>query len=98
MRAAHRRPRGGADGRRTDHWGASDHQRGNGRPDDGGAVDSVDLASGQVTVVLAAVEQEQGGSGSYGKVGTTDGALPPDVLAEPAEPSDQPTGEGESSP
>ena len=64
-------------------------------------VDSVDLASGQVTVVFAAVEQEQGGSGSYGKVGTTDGPLPPDVLAEPAEPSepsDQPTGEGESSP
>jgi hypothetical protein len=57
-------------------------------------VDSVDLASGRVTVVLAAVEQEQGGGGSYGKVGTTDGALPPDVLAEPAEP----TGEGESSP
>jgi len=61
-------------------------------------VDSVDLASGQVTVVFAAVEQEQGGSGSYGKVGTTDGPLPPDVLAEPSEPSDQPTGEGESSP
>ncbi|HMG29582.1 MAG TPA: copper transporter [Jiangellaceae bacterium] len=61
-------------------------------------VDSIDLASGRVTVVLATVEQEQGGAGSYGKVGTTDGVLPPDVLTEPAEPSDQPTGEGESSP
>jgi hypothetical protein len=61
-------------------------------------VDSVDLASGRVTVVVAAVEQEQGGAGSYGKVGTTDGALPPDILAEPAEPTDQPTGDTENTP
>lgn len=54
-------------------------------------VDSVDLPSGQVTTVLAAVEQEQGEAGSYGKVGTTDGPLPPEVLADPA---DQATGDG----
>jgi hypothetical protein len=39
-------------------------------------VDSVDLSSGRVAVVYAVVEQEQGGSGQYGRVGTTDGALP----------------------
>jgi Copper transport outer membrane protein, MctB len=39
-------------------------------------VDSVDLNSGRVAVVFAAAEQEQGGSGQYGRVGTTDGALP----------------------
>jgi hypothetical protein len=39
-------------------------------------VDSVDLNSGRVTVVFAAVEQEEGGSGQYGRVGTTDGAVP----------------------
>jgi Copper transport outer membrane protein, MctB len=39
-------------------------------------VDSVDLSSGRVAVVFAAVQQEQGGSGQYGRVGTTDGALP----------------------
>jgi hypothetical protein len=39
-------------------------------------VDSVDLNSGRVTVVFAAAEQEQGGSGQYGRVGTTDGAVP----------------------
>jgi hypothetical protein len=39
-------------------------------------VDSVDLNSGRVAVVFAAAEQEQGGSGQYGRVGTTDGAVP----------------------
>ena len=39
-------------------------------------VDSVDLSSGRVAVVFAAVQQEQGESGQYGRVGTTDGALP----------------------
>jgi Copper transport outer membrane protein, MctB len=39
-------------------------------------VDSVDLNSGRVSVVFAAEEQEQGGSGQYGRVGTTDGAIP----------------------
>jgi Copper transport outer membrane protein, MctB len=39
-------------------------------------VDSVDLSSGRIAVVFATVEQEQGGSGQYGRVGTTDGAIP----------------------
>jgi len=39
-------------------------------------VDSADLPSGGITVVFAAAEQEDGGAGHYGKVGTTDGALP----------------------
>ena len=39
-------------------------------------VDSVDLNSGRVAVVFAVAEQEQGGSGQYGRVGTTDGAVP----------------------
>jgi Copper transport outer membrane protein, MctB len=39
-------------------------------------VDSVDLNSGRVAVVFATVEQEQGRSGQYGRVGTTDGAVP----------------------
>ena len=39
-------------------------------------VDSIDLNSGRVAVVFAAAEQEQGGSGQYGRVGTTDGAVP----------------------
>jgi hypothetical protein len=39
-------------------------------------VDSIDFNTGRVTVVYAAVEQEQGGSGQYGRVGTTDGAVP----------------------
>jgi Copper transport outer membrane protein, MctB len=39
-------------------------------------VDSIDLSSGRVAVVYATVQQEQGGSGHYGRVGTTDGALP----------------------
>jgi hypothetical protein len=43
------------------------------------AVSSVDVAnlpSGQVAIVWALVEQRRGGSGHYGAVGTTDGALP----------------------
>ena len=39
-------------------------------------IDSVDLNSGRVAVVFAAVEQERGQSGHYGRVGTTDGAVP----------------------
>ena len=39
-------------------------------------VDSVDLSSGRVAVVFAAVQQEQGESGQYGRVGSTYGALP----------------------
>jgi hypothetical protein len=39
-------------------------------------VDSTDLPSGGIAVVFAAVEQQGGGTGHYGRVGTTDGALP----------------------
>ncbi len=39
-------------------------------------VDSVDRPAEAVAVVLALVEQVQGGVGDYGAVGTTDGALP----------------------
>ncbi len=40
-------------------------------------VDSVDLPSGRAAVVFALSEQAEGGSGQYGVVGETDGALPP---------------------
>ena len=39
-------------------------------------VDSIDRPAEAVAVVLALVEQVQGGVGDYGAVGTTDGALP----------------------
>lgn len=59
-------------------------------------VDSVDLPSGRAAVVFALSEQAAGGSGQYGVVGETDGALPP-VPEEPgASVTDEPT-EGSSS-
>lgn len=39
-------------------------------------VDSADRPAGAVAVVLAVLEQIQGGSGDYGAVGTTDGTMP----------------------
>ena len=39
-------------------------------------VDSADDPAGAVAVVLALLEQVQGGVGAYGSVGTTDGAVP----------------------
>jgi len=50
-------------------------------------VDSVDLPSGRAAVVFALSEQESGGTGHYGVVGETDGALPP-VPDAPATPND----------
>ncbi|MBB5791402.1 copper transporter [Jiangella mangrovi] len=47
-------------------------------------VDSVDLPSGRAAVVFAVSEQSEGGSGQYGVVGETDGALPP-VPEEPGQ-------------
>lgn len=59
-------------------------------------VDSVDLPSGRAAVVFALSEQAEGGSGQYGVVGETDGALPP-VPEEPgASVTDEAT-EGSSS-
>ena len=57
-------------------------------------VDSVDLPSGRAAVVFALTEQSEGGSGHYGVVGGTDGALPPvPTAAETA--AGTPNGSGE---
>ena len=47
-------------------------------------VDSTDLPSGGIAVIFAAVEQQGGDAGHYGRVGTTDGALP-ELAAGPEE-------------
>ncbi|PZF79644.1 copper transporter [Jiangella anatolica] len=59
-------------------------------------VDSVDLPSGRAAVVFALSEQAEGGSGQYGVVGETDGALPP-VPEEPGESVTDAATEGSSS-
>jgi hypothetical protein len=43
-------------------------------------VDVADTASGQAATALALQEQQQGGAGQYGVVGSTDGAVPTSVL------------------
>ncbi|WP_162453796.1 copper transporter [Phytoactinopolyspora mesophila] len=64
--------------------------------DEVSTVDVIDLPTGRVAAVFALAEQQRGGSGHYGIVGDTDGALPP-VQDSDAEDDDEDPGTDDGS-